>query len=102
MCPILVVSNRIATLGAARATSLRFLIQKELPATKSRRWDNLVCNSMGIRVRVEAKNCLSVHTPDGAWASCFGRMRSIADAIAGCGCGAGLCDDGFLGVAEGV
>ena len=49
MCPILVVSNRIATLGAARDTSLKFLFQKELPATKSRRWDNLVCNSMGIR-----------------------------------------------------
>jgi hypothetical protein len=49
MCPILVVSNRIATLGAARDTSLKFLVQNELPATKSRRRDNLVCNSMGIR-----------------------------------------------------
>src|SRR6266436_9791079 len=49
MCPILVVSNRIATPGAARDTSLKFLFQKELPATRSRRRDNLVCNSMGIR-----------------------------------------------------
>jgi len=24
-------------------------IQKELPASKRRRWDNTVCNSMGIR-----------------------------------------------------
>jgi hypothetical protein len=37
MCPILVVSNRIATPGAARDTSLKFPFQKELPATKSRR-----------------------------------------------------------------
>jgi hypothetical protein len=49
LCPILAVSNRIATLGAARDTSLKFLVQKELPTSKSRRWDNIVCNSMGIR-----------------------------------------------------
>jgi len=82
MCPILAVSNRIATLGAARDTSLEFLVQRSCRHPRAGDGTSLFVTLWEFEVKPEVKNCLSVHTGDGEWRSSSAGCAVSRDAAA--------------------